>query len=231
MAPWPRGPLPGEIDASPFAVAGRRRTGAAVPRAPASRPASPGTFARPPAPTSAAPPRCTSGRSTGGPGRSGCTGKTSAGTPAGRTSRTEANPAPHTLHAVFWRHVASRCTSRPTAGAPRTRARRARWASQWLLRGPSSSWASLSAASGVVPHSSPTSFQSPPPDPHLNHLSPVSVLDLNAVPARATTTATMVINVAVNSTSTRIHADLGDRSHSRKKRLNAPSTGNATTPR
>lgn len=68
-------------------------------------------------------------------------------------------------------------------------------------------------APDVVPHSVPTSFQSPPPDPHLKHLSPVSMLDSNSVPVRATTTTTMMINVGLNSTSIRFHADLGDRPH------------------
>ena len=70
---------------------------------------------------------------------------------------------------------------------------------------------------GVVPHSPPTSFRSPPPDPHLKNLSPVSVLDTNAVPARATTTTTMVITVDINSTSTHFHADLSGRSQAKPR--------------
>ena len=37
------------------------------------------------------------------------------------------------------------------------------------------------------------------------------MLDSDPVPVRATTTTTMMINVELNSTSTRFHADLGDR--------------------
>jgi len=39
------------------------------------------------------------------------------------------------------------------------------------------------------------------------------VLDTTALPGRATTTTTMVFDAALNSTSTRIHADLADRPH------------------
>lgn len=63
--------------------------------------------------------------------------------------------------------------------------------------------------SGVLLHSHPTSFQSPP-DP-LELLGPVTMLDTTALPVRATTTTTMVIDAAINPTSIRFHADLADR--------------------
>lgn len=80
----------------------------------------------------------------------------------------------------------------------------------------------------VVPHSLPTSFQSPPPDPHLKRLSPVSMLHSDSVPARATTTTTMMISVELNSTSIRFHADLSDHPHRatrRRPRRRGPLVG------
>lgn len=161
-APWAVRSRAGETDASLSSAS--RGTGAAAPRGRACRPASPGTPLQPDSKTASARRRCTSCCSTGVPGRSGCKGRTSAGRPAGRMSRISATPAPHTLHANFWRAAAARCTSRSTASAPCTRARRA--------RGPlSSCWGALRfsgrafRASGVVLHSPPTSFQSPPAPP------------------------------------------------------------------
>lgn len=40
------------------------------------------------------------------------------------------------------------------------------------------------------------------------------MLDPTALPARATTTTTMMLCIAINSTPLRFHADLGDRPHS-----------------
>ena len=118
-APWAAELFPGETDASLFGAPGQRRTGAAAPRARASRRASPGSAPRPPAATVAGQRRCISSRSTGDLCRGECTGRTSGGNPPDRTSRTEATPAPHTLHATLWQRAADRVTSRPIAGAPR----------------------------------------------------------------------------------------------------------------
>lgn len=60
-----------------------------------------------------------------------------------------------------------------TASEPRTQARRARWAPQWLLGGPSSSWASLSAlrrSSPQLPHKFSVS-PGPPRTPRPGHLA------------------------------------------------------------
>jgi len=205
-APWPWSSSLRESDASGFSVG--PRTGSAVCSGHACRLALPGTSPPQHAVTASSPRRCTFGCSSGGLCRSGYTGRTSAGTSANRTSEDDGFFPPHTLHACFWRGAAYRCTSRSTASEPRTQARRARWAPQWLLgalRLPGRAF----RPSGVILHSHPTSFQSPP-DP-LKLLSPVTTLDTTALLVRATTTTTMVSDAASNSTSIRIHADLDDR--------------------
>lgn len=205
----PRRPPAGRpAEASLALASGLGRTGAAEPRALASPSASLGSLPRPHAPTVAGPHGCTVNCSTDGRGRTGCKGKTSGGTVAGRTSGTAVTPALPTLHAIPWRHAASRATSRPPRTS-RSRARRARWASQLLLGGPSSSRASLSALFRDSPQPA-NRFSVSSPDPTSNQVSLPAHLELGA--GRITTT-TIVITAAINSTSIQISADLGDRQH------------------
>ena len=172
-APWPWSSSLREPDASGFSVG--PRTGSAVCSGHACRLALPGTSPPQHAVTASSPRRCTFGCSSGGLCHTGYTERTSAGTSASRTSEDDGFLPPHTLHACFWRGAASRCTSRSTASEPRTQARRARWAPQWLLGGPSSSWASLSALrrnSPQPPHKfsvSPGPPQTPQPGHHARH--------------------------------------------------------------
>ena len=132
----------------------------------------------------------------------------------------------------------TRCTP-PSGDAPRTglrlapsrarqgtRARRARWASQCPLRGPSSSWASLSTLMRSSPQPA-NRFSVSSPDPTSNQVGHGARLELDAV--RLMTTTTMVISAAINSTSIHFHADLAD--HSQPGRLASPTASWVTPPR
>lgn len=172
-APWLSGSLLRETDASGFSAV--PRTDSAACSGHACRLALPGTSPPRCAVTASARRRCTSRCSTDDLGRNGCRGRTSGDMSAGRTSESAGSLPPHTLHACFWRPAASRCTSRSTASEPRTQARRARWAPQWLLGGPSSSWASLSALRRSSPQPpnkfsvSPGPPRTPRPGHHARH--------------------------------------------------------------
>jgi hypothetical protein len=96
-APCSTAALARQTDASLSGELGTRTGGA---HGHAAHRESPGTADPPPARTRAGRPSCIDRCSSGGRGRSGCTGRTSAGTPTGRTSRTAAH-SPTTVRAAL----------------------------------------------------------------------------------------------------------------------------------
>lgn len=213
--PWPPPPLPREPDAS-SSLPPRPGAAAAAPRGCSAPAASPGTSRRRVSVTPSSPPRCRAACSTAAPGHTACTGSTSAGIPPARRRQIAGSLASHIPLAGFWRLAATRCTQRPIAVALRTSARRARWASQCRLGGPSSLWRAFpwdARTSPQPPNKFSVSPGPPPTDPASSPRNTTTVLARDGYG----------FVFVVSPTPHQIHADLGDRSQRASRRGSLPS--------